>query len=751
MIVTKNVLQYVVSCHASLREALEKANRGKIRTLFVVDENEVLHGTLSSGDISRWLIEQDAVDLAQPVGVACNRDFQSVLSGTTAPRIAELFSERIDSLPVVDDRGHLVALALRGHAELQIGGIRVGRDHPALLIAEIGNNHNGSVELAKQLVDEAIASGADCAKFQLRDMDALYSSPEGKGDEAEDLGSQYVMDLLARFNLSVAQMCEIFDYCVTQGITPLCTPWDMKSLSALENYGIPAYKVASADLTNHDLLREMADTGKPLLVSTGMSNESEIASAVQLLTDRGAQFVLLHCNSTYPAPFKDINLSYLARLKELGQGLVGYSGHERGYSVPIAAVAQGAKVIEKHFTLDRSMEGNDHKVSLLPDEFRAMVDAIRQVEKAMGTADARTISQGELMNRETLAKSIIAKEAIDKGEVISADKLAVVGPGKGLQPAYRGELLGRKARRAMSAGDFFYLSDLEEETYHARSFRFSRPWGIPVRYHDLKELTQKVIPDFVEFHLSYKDLELDPADWIEHTGDMGFLVHAPELFAGDHLLDLAINSPDYAEKTIANLEKVVAVTRHLGHLFAKTERPMIITNMGGFTENEPLAEGDKAMLYRRMAARLGGLDLTGVEILPQTMPPFPWHFGGQRYHNLFVHPNEISDFCRANDMRICLDISHSKLACNYFGWSLDDFIAEVGPYVAHIHMVDAAGSDNEGLQIGDGEIDFGALGRILAKQCPEAGFIPEIWQGHKNGGEGFWKALTLLEGKLQML
>ncbi|TQE98246.1 MAG: TIM barrel protein [Spiribacter salinus] len=746
MILTKNVLAYVVSCDASLREALEKAHRGKIRTLFVVDENEVMVGTLSSGDISNWLIAQESVDLDRPVVDACNRDFHSVRAGTPPREIARRFAERVDVLPVVDDWDHLVALAFRDNAELRIGGFHVGRRHPALLIAEIGNNHNGSVELAKKLVDEAIGAAADCVKFQLRDMEAIYASQKGKGEEAEDLGSQYVMDLLSRFNLTRSQMYEVFDYCVAQGITPLCTPWDTHSIQALEEYGVPAYKVASADLTNHDLLRAVADTGKPLLVSTGMSTENEIASAVQLLMDHSAQFVLLHCNSTYPAPFKDINLAYLERLKELGQGIVGYSGHERGYSVPIAAVAQGAKIIEKHFTLDRSMEGNDHKVSLLPDEFREMVNSIRRVEEAMGTGDERIISQGELMNRETLAKSLVASQPIAEGEVISGAKVGVAGPGKGLQPAYRDQLLGRTARRSMAAGDFFYPSDLEEAIYQPRAFQFSRPWGIPVRYHDFAELTEEVTPDFVEFHFSYKDLELDPADWIGDTAGLGFVVHAPELFAGDHLLDLATDSVDYARTSMSNLARVVTVTRALKWIFPGTDNPMIITNMGGFTENEPLGEPEKEPLYRRMAERLREMDLKGIELLPQTMPPFPWHFGGQRYHNLFVHPGEIREFCEANGMRICLDISHSKLACNYFGWSLEEFIAEIGPYVAHIHVVDAVGRDEEGLQIGKGGIDFLALGRVLAEHCPQASFIPEIWQGHKNSGEGFWKALDALEG-----
>ena len=176
-------------------------------------------------------------------------------------------------------------------------------------------------------------------------------------------------------------MYTAFDHCKKVGIFPLCTPWDLESLAALETYGMEAYKVASADMTNHEMLTALARTGKPLICSTGMSDEEEIIQSVTLLKRLGTQYILLNCNSTYPPPFRDVNLRYMTRLREIGGCMVGHSGHERGINVAIAAVALGAKVIEKHITLDRNMEGNDHKVSLLPDEFRAMVEGIRQVEE----------------------------------------------------------------------------------------------------------------------------------------------------------------------------------------------------------------------------------------------------------------------------------------------------------------------------------------------------------------------------------
>jgi N-acetylneuraminate synthase len=744
MIITKNLLPYVVSKEASLKEALKKGHQNKVRTLFIVDANGLLYGTLSSGDVSKWLIAHDIADLSRSVAEACNTSCRYVRQGTSPKEIAAQFTKRIDVLPIVDNRGLLISLAFRDRKEIYIGHHKIGENHPAFIIAEIGNNHNGSIERAKKLVDQAVMAGADCAKFQLRDLSSLYSPTSQKGED-EDLGSQYVLDLLERFNLTPEQMFEIFDYCQEKDIVPLCTPWDDKSLEVLRKYGMLAYKVASADLTNHHFLAEIASTGRPMLVSTGMSTEAEIIKAIRLLNDSGAAYVLLHCNSTYPTPYKDVNLNYLSRLKELSQGPVGYSGHERGHSIPIAAVAMGARVIEKHLTLDCRMEGNDHKVSLEPDEFRSMVDGIRKVETACGKDETRQISQGEMINRESLAKSLIAAVSIPEGTVIARDMIKIKSPGKGLQPVYMEQLVGMRAKRDIGDGDFFYSSDIENHHYLPKSFQFDRPWGIPVRFHDLIKMTDVCDPDFVEFHLSYKDLELDPEKYVRNEHPMGFIVHAPELFEGDHILDLASADRDYFNQTLRHIGRVISITKVLKKYFPTTTKPMIVTNIGGFTQNGHLPSTERSVLYDRVREALGQIDQSGVELIAQTMPPFPWHFGGQRYHNLFVDHREIKQFYDDSGLRICLDISHSKLACNYYEWNFKEFIKAVGPSVAHMHIVDAKDIDKEGLQIGYGDIDFAYLGELLNKYCPGIGFIPEIWQGHKNSGEGFWMALTKLE------
>lgn len=746
MILDRNLAKFIVFSEDSLQNALRKISENKARIVFCVSASGVLEGVLTDGDVRRWITDRPSFDTGVPVLSVANKSFTFLPQDASHEEIERHFSERISFIPLLDRHNHLVAVAHRGAPEVRIGHFAIGPGSPSFVIAEIGNNHNGSLDTAKRLIDEAVAAGADCAKFQMRSMARLYRNAGDANDASADLGAQYTLDLLSRFQLPVEQMFQAFDYCKEKGILPLCTPWDQDSLQHLEDYGMLAYKLASADLTNHDLLEEMARTGKPLICSTGMSNENEIVEAVKLLKRHNAPFVLLHCNSTYPAPFKDIHLEYMDRLRQVGDCVVGYSGHERGIAVPIAAVARGAKVIEKHFTLDRNWEGNDHRVSLLPDEFRAMVQSIREVEQALGSGEARRVTQGEMMNREVLAKSLIANRDIAVGEVVCAEMVDVRSPGQGLSPNRKAELMGRKAVRAMKAGDFFYPSDLDDSAARPRAFKFRRPYGVPVRYHDVKRLAAAAPFDLFEFHLSYKDLEEDIAKHLGgQTYDMDLVVHSPELFAGDHIMDLCSPDAEYRQRSIAELQRVVDVTRALAPYFTRAQRPLIIINAGGFSADGPMPVGARAPLYDLIAESLAQVDQAGVEIIPQTMPPFPWHFGGQRFHNLFMTADEIVSFCARHGYRVCLDISHSQLTCTHFKDSFKDFLERVGPYSAHLHMVDAEGVDGEGLQIGEGMVDFAMVAEILDKCAPQASFIPEIWQGHKNDGAGFWLALDRLE------
>jgi sialic acid synthase SpsE/sugar phosphate isomerase/epimerase len=613
----------------------------------------------------------------------------------------------------------------------------------AFVIAEIGNNHNGSFERAIGMVDKARAAGADCVKFQMRHLDQVYRQ-RSLSKSGDDLGTEYVIDLLNRFELSVDQHRRLSEYCAQTGIPYMCTPWDSKSVEVLEGFKVPAYKVASADLTNLPLLYRLTHTGKPLILSTGMSTTDEVKITVAFLNKRGAKFVLLHCNSTYPAPLHDINLKWMPALRQIHH-LVGYSGHERGINISLAAIALDACIIERHFTLDRTMEGPDHAASLTQSEFCRMVEGIREIEQALGEGKSRQLSQGEMINRENLGKSLVAAVPIAKSTVLGPQHVKVRSPGQGLSPQRYEELIGRTLQHDMGEEDFFYPSDLLDTRIEPRSYLFTRPWGVPVRYHDFREYAARIKPDLWEFHLSYSDMDLDPATYLDGPYEAGLVVHAPEMFSGSRLMDLATPDENYRKESIRETQRVIDITRNLKRFFPNTPRPPIVANIGGFTMDAPLPASEIRSYYERFAESLGELDLDGVELIPQTMAPFPWHFGGQRYQNIFVKIDEIVEWCCKLNLRMCFDISHTRLTCNHFGFDFYDFAERIAPFSSHLHLGDAKGLNGEGLQVGEGEIDFARLGAILQKGCPTATFIPEIWQGHKNGGEGFWVALEKLE------
>ena len=611
------------------------------------------------------------------------------------------------------------------------------------IIAEIGNNHNGSYDRAIKMIDLAIEMKVDCVKFQMRHLDQVYRK-KSLSKSGEDLGTEYIIDLLDRFELSIDEHRSISEYCKKKGILYMCTPWDLKSIEVLESFGVKAYKVASADLTNLPLLDQLSKTNKPLILSTGMSKVEEVKQVKLFLDKRNVEFVFLHCNSTYPAPFHDINLNWIKRLQEI-HPFVGYSGHERGTAVTLAAVGLGALVVERHFTFDRNMEGPDHAASLEPAEFKYLVRGIREIQEALGDGIERKVSQGEMINRENLAKSIVAASDLSEGSVIEPHHLKVRSPGQGLSAQSYDLLLGRRLLRSMQEEDYFYPSDLQDGRLEPREYSFRRPWGIPVRYHDFSEYESKIKPDIFEFHLSYSDLDLDIDDYLSGPYNCGFVIHAPELFSGSRLMDLASPDTEYREFSIAETQRVINITRALRKYFPATDRPMIVANVGGFTMDRLLPSSQLPSYYERFSESLSCLDMDGVELIPQTMAPFPWHFGGQRYQNIFVHAEEIVHWCEKLNLRMCFDISHSRLMCNHFSLDFYEFAEKIAPITGHLHLGDASGVNGEGLQIGEGDIDFARLLAILDQGCPNASFIPEIWQGHKNGGEGFWVALEKLE------
>ena len=294
-------------------------------------------------------------------------------------------------------------------------------------------------------------------------------------------------------------------------------------------------------------------------------------------------------------------------------------------------------------------------------------------------------------------------------------------------------------------------SDFSTDDLKLRSYDFARPFGIPVRYHDMHDLIKRINVPFVEFHLSANDMHLDLDKVLDKTyPQITAAVHCPELFDKDHILDLASSCRVYRDQSIDNVKRTIEICHKIRQKFNNTENIKLVINVGGWDSNGFISESDVKKKYDLVASSLTSLNLNGIELCIQTMPPFPWHFGGQSFHNLFVSPSEIESFMRRgiDNVSLCFDVSHTLMAANYFGFDFYESLQKLGSYITHLHISDAEGSSGEGVQFGQGALDVSKLCDCLNAHCPDASFIPEVWQGHHDNGAGFWKALDALNRKL---
>ncbi len=531
-------------------------------------------------------------------------------------------------------------------------------------------------------------------------------------------------------------------------VTFMCTPWDRASVDFLESLELAGYKIGSPDMTNFPLIEYVVATGKPLLMSTGMSTEDEIRRTLAFLDEKSAEYALFHCVSTYPAAPEEINLRFMQTLKEWSGRPVGYSGHDTGTSISLAAVAMGARMLERHLTLDRTMRGPDHKASLEPAAFAEQVRAIREVEMSLG-APHRWMTRGETLNRRVLSKSLVAAVDIPANAPITRAMVTSKSPGLGLSPQLVDKLVGRRLARAVQRDEMFLASDVVDATAAAaaRAIDVGTPWGIVARFLDVAALEEKFRPlgmHFIEFHVSDRDLDAGAAAYEGGKKPFGLVVHAPE-YAHEVLIDLCAADDAQRALSVQRIQKTIDLTRALAPQFqldsgAFPHGPKIVMHVGGMS---PKPGGyDVAAATTRLLAALKRLDTTGVDLLLENLPPYPWYFGGRWFGHIICDVENTVQLCEESGLALCFDTSHASLECSRSGASLVEFANRVAPFVHHLHVSDGAGTSGEGLQIGEGSVNFVELLPALLASSPT--MIPEIWMGHHENGEGFRIALERL-------
>lgn len=332
-------------------------------------------------------------------------------------------------------------------------------ENRVFIIAEAGDNHNGDINLAYKLVDVAVEAGADCVKFQTFITEEIISKKAEMAEyQKKNTGiSESQFEMVKKLELSFDDFKKIKAYCDQKGIIFLSTAFDLPSVKFLNQIQIPFWKIPSGEITNLPYLEAIAKTGKKIVMSTGMASLKEIEAALNILKVNGAKdIVLLHCNTEYPTPMEDVNLLAMIQMRNLFNCKVGYSDHTQGIEVPIAAVTLGARIIEKHFTLDKNMPGPDHKASLEPEELKLMVTSIRNIEKALGDG-IKKVSKSEKKNIEIARKSITAKKMIKKGETFTTDNITCKRPGNGISPMEWYNVLGQKAIKDFKEDELILL------------------------------------------------------------------------------------------------------------------------------------------------------------------------------------------------------------------------------------------------------------------------------------------------------
>jgi len=607
------------------------------------------------------------------------------------------------------------------------------------IIAEIGINHNGSLETAIELMKAAKVAGVDAVKFQKRHLESVYSKNILDDANSSEWSFEYLIPLLREMELSDDEYRTIREKCNEMELDLIVTPFDEVSAEFVAGLGVSAFKIASADMTNIPLIKKCNDFKLPLLISTGMWKDEDIKKCSEIYKVDKINYSFLLAQSTYPASYETLNLDYLNKLKEYNP-IIGYSGHERGTFIPVAAVAMGCSIIEKHITFDINAKGPDHKASMLPEEWKEMVYQIRMLEKAMGSV--KHVNQAEIQNKEAFAKSAVPIRDLPVGHVLIKADIIYKAPGKGIFSHEIFDYIGKVLKKPIPKDHYIGKTDFEDITYISdwEEFSFSKRWGIKCRFHDYDEYKTLNSP-CVEFHCSQTDLDID---FKPDLSQSELIVHAPEIF-DRQLVDICSDDPVIVEQSLDILQRSIDKTIEISKYFP-IKKPKLVMHLGGmFLNTRDLV--NTSILTERAIENFKKLkfDYDLIDILPENLPPRPWYLGGEWFQHGFMLSKDLIQFCNYFNLGMTYDICHASLYCNEFDIDLAEYTKEIMPIVRHIHISDAYGNNGEGVQIGEGSIDFD---RVLKEvKNYEFTWVPEIWSGHLHQGTGTYKCMNILSEK----
>ncbi len=636
-------------------------------------------------------------------------------------------------------------------------------------ISEIGINHNGSIITAKKLIQQSKNINCNYVKFQIRNINEIYHPEFLKNPSNSENANQYIYNELKKSNLKISNYIELFKYSKKLNLKVMVTPFDIKSLSLCKRAEVNAIKIGSPDFNNIQLISEALKIKKPLFISTGMSEENEINSIKYFLNKYNIHKVpinIFHCVSSYPPNDDEINLRYIKVLMtKFPKYKIGYSGHERGFIPSLISIYFGATIIERHLTLNKNSDGPDHNSSLTKKEFKELILRSNLIHKKMKNEKfnldkflknfnlltglqsigkpIKSVSLNSNFNKKILGKSAIYKRNFKKNKIISLKDIRFVSPGKGISGLefYRGKkrLTKDVKKNDYLSNEHFNLST--QKKFNRKKIKiYNKKWGLIGRLGDYEQFIDDA-SDLIEIHLTWRELLNPKLPKKNYKSEL--VIHAPEYF-NDQLVDFTSDNKKIINNSLEMIENLKILIEKIKNnfYFDKVKGPKVVLHPGGHSEKS-IIDTSKINKYRNLFKNLKKIKSKNYNLLLENMPPYPWYYGGKFFQHIFTNTKEIKSFCSEADINICYDTSHAKLASNMLKINFKNFTQNILKNIEYLHISDAAKLYQEGLQIGDGEIDFKMFFNLVKNLNVK--FVPEIWNGHLEDGKGFKQAIYEIE------
>jgi sialic acid synthase SpsE/sugar phosphate isomerase/epimerase len=608
------------------------------------------------------------------------------------------------------------------------------------VIAEIGKNSDGDLGRARELIRAVAAAGADAVRFSHFTLDQTVH-PDALSPDAERAWSlKLELPFRSERLLVIEEYAELLALAGELRLDFIGTPWDIPSLEVFTAAGVRHFKVNSLNAYNIPLVAAVLHQAEKVYLATGGLGEQQVAELVSRLRLSEYDAVLLHAVTAYPAPESVVNLNAIGVLRKY-HDRVGYSSNDTLTTVPLAAIAAGAGVLDKHVHLVDGI-GPAHRASLSAAGLADLVVQAREFEAALGRP-LKYESRGEMANRDVLAKGLVLARDLPAGTAVGPDDLTLRLPPKGLLADSWYGVLGRATARDLRAGAYLFSSDLavpagEDPDDLGPPGVVPGQRGVVVRLKDIDEMTAGRTFDYVEVHYAARDLD-KPDDCPDY--DLDLVVHVPE-YADGILLDLVSYDEALRRFSIEIINRVMDKARSLRSHFHRCPGDVrFVIHPGALTH--PVALADPSRQYELFADSMSRLDTGGIDVLVENMTPYAWFLAGdwspkQGISNSFLDPSAIAAFVAEHGYGMCLDLCHAQLYCNAVGLPLTSYMDKVRPVVRHIHFSDAVGIDGEGIRVGTGDVDWQAVAARFADH--RWGWTPEIWNGHHDHGAKFCEA-----------